>query len=136
MTELRKKWFIPILLLFIMFLPEKAFAHKIVVEQVEESLFLVRYDDGTRAGNATVFAYNKDGDLLSTERTDKDGYVSIDVEATRVVADDGLGHRTAWTEIDNENESTVPLWMRAMLGLAILSLVASYFVYKNQQRNK
>ncbi len=121
------------MLIFLIIQPHVAFAHRMVVELTEPGTIQVRYDDGTISAIAVVKAFDEKGNLLF-ERTSNDmGRVLYDsTEAVhQIIADDGLGHRASW--ILEEKESlfiSIPVWIRALLGISILVFITALFYYR------
>ncbi|MBM4761481.1 hypothetical protein [Bacillus sp. B15-48] len=126
--------FLCIGLLFFMS-PQSAFAHKMVVEQVDAGVIHVRYDDGTAARLAIVSAFNDDGHLLFEQQVNEDGDLHYDKEVNvyRFVADDGLGHRASSvvTEEPTMLES-IPISIRALLGVSLLLFIAAIFLFRKR----
>ncbi len=134
-----KKSFKHIVLLLVVLLliqPETTFAHRMLVEVIEEGVIQVRYDDGTRSGVATVLAYDEHVQVIFEEKVNDDGIVYYDssINITQIVADDGMGHRATWTTDEVATPPLIPLWLRALLGISILLFIASFFHYRNKQK--
>lgn len=109
-----------------------------LVEVVDDGIIQVRYDDGTRAGIATVVAYDESGKELFNEIVNSEGIVYYDSTTLvhQIVADDGLGHRATWS-IDSKDELILmPLWIRALFGVSILLFIASLFHYRKTMASK
>ncbi|MFV8828696.1 hypothetical protein [Alkalihalobacterium sp. APHAB7] len=71
-------------------------AHRMIVESEKEGHITVRYDDGTSAGSAVVFAYDMSGDLLFEDQVNDNGTYTYDttIEVYQIIADDGIELRT------------------------------------------
>ncbi|OIJ14135.1 hypothetical protein BKP35_08025 [Anaerobacillus arseniciselenatis] len=127
-----------LLLIIVIFLmqPEEVFAHRMLVEVVDDGVIQVRYDDGTRSGIAKVTAYDDLGDLLFEENVNENGIVYFDssINIAQIVADDGMGHRATWTNDREEPIPLIPVWMRTLLGVSLLLFIASFFHYRNQKK--
>ncbi|MBP1969466.1 hypothetical protein J2Z83_001570 [Virgibacillus natechei] len=113
------------------------FAHRMIVETVEDGLIHVRYDDGTDAPLAVVSIYDEDGKQLVEGEVDEDGYFYYDeeIDVHRIVADDGMGHRAS--SVSEEEESIVekiPLFIRALLGVSVLLFIASTFYFRSNKK--
>ncbi|MFD2043529.1 hypothetical protein ACFSTA_03980 [Ornithinibacillus salinisoli] len=114
--------------------PYTVFAHKMIVEQVEDGRIYVRYDNGTPAPLAYVTIYDKNGKIQLEEGVDENGYLNYEkgLDVHRIIADDGMGHRAASNLNENTTVSTIPIFIRALLGVSILLFIgASYFFRTN-----
>ncbi|UJL45250.1 hypothetical protein KFZ58_12615 [Virgibacillus sp. NKC19-16] len=121
-----------------LFHPQAAFAHRMVIEQVEDGLVHVRYDDGASAGLAIVSAFDEDGELLDEGETDEDGYFHYEkgLDVHRFAADDGMGHRATFVSGEENTVDTIPLYIRALLGVSILLFTASSFYYRSKKTKR
>lgn len=104
-----------------------------LVEHVEDGIIYIHYDNGTPAKIATVTLYDEHGNILLEEVANDHGYVYYDGETTvyRIVADDGMGHRASSVKSEENNEESIPSFMKALLGVSILLFVAAFFYYRN-----
>ncbi|MEB1809134.1 MAG: hypothetical protein LPK26_17910 [Bacillaceae bacterium] len=112
-------------------------AHRMIVEREKEGHITVRYDDGTSAGSAVIFAYGKSGDFIFEGQVNDDGTYSYDaaIEVYQINADDGIGHRASWVKDEETNVFlAVPVGLRALLGVSILLFICSVFVYRKHLR--
>ncbi len=117
--------------------PEYAEAHRMIIEEVEEGIVLVRYDDGTEARVASVSTFNQEGEVVAEGTVDENGrfHYDKDIDAYRFVADDGLGHRATWVNEEDEETTglaSVPLPVRAILGVSVCLFVAAIFLYRRK----
>lgn len=115
------------------------FAHRMLIDMVEDGLFKVRYDNGQISREAIVRAYDQNHQLLFEKQVDQNGYVSYtnDIHVARLVADDGLGHRASWSnkQYDEPMFYALPIWMRALLGLSALLFCASLFYFRHASKH-
>lgn len=124
------------LLIFLTFENVTVYAHKMLVENLEPGTFHVRYDDGTNASLATVIFYDNNGNELLRGQVDEEGIITYDKSSPiySVVADDGLGHRATWVESEQDHIlSSIPLLMRAFLGISLLLFIAALFAYRRSK---
>ncbi|WP_163970481.1 hypothetical protein [Oceanobacillus halotolerans] len=133
------RWSVYLILFFlfvIFFESETVFAHRMVVEPIEDGVVYVRYDDGTPASAAYVTAYDETGDVLVEGQVDEEGYFYYDhdEEIDRFVADDGLGHRSASKDKMESPHilEKIPLVIRALLGTGVVVFIAAIFSFRNK----
>ncbi len=134
----KKIHIITIAFLLILFYPGTVSAHLMIIEQVEEGLMVVRYDDGTRAARAEVTLYDEGGNVISEGKVDREGYYSYDpsLPLYRAVADDGMGHRASWVRGEESLWLEIPRWLRALVGVSIFLFIASYASYRSGKRKE
>ncbi len=125
-----------IILLTLFILQGTAFAHLMLVEQVEEGVLLVRYDDGTVSARSAVTLYDEEGTVLSEGSVNSQGLYHYDPQKPvyRAVADDGMGHRAHWIRGETNTWLEIPRWMRALLGISILLFIASLAYYRSSKK--
>jgi len=121
-----------VLLLFFLVQPELVLAHRMVVELVEPGTIVVRYDDGTKSGIAIVTAFDEKGNLLFEKYVDDKGFLHYDANIIvyQIIADDGIGHRTTWSNEINDEQLDIPILVRALLGISLLLFIAAFFYYR------
>ena len=126
-----------IVLLTLLLMQGKVFAHLMLVEKVEEGVLLVRYDDGTISARSTVTLYDEEGNIVSEGSVDNQGLYHYDSQKPvyRAVADDGLGHRAHWVKGETKTWLEIPRWMRALLGVAVLLFIASFAYYRSNKKD-
>ncbi|MUK88544.1 hypothetical protein GMD78_09095 [Ornithinibacillus sp. L9] len=116
--------------------PQTIFAHKMIIDHAEDGLIFVHYDNGSPAKMAEVTLYDKNGNaLIEKKQVDENGYLEYDkqLQVHRMIADDGLGHRAA--SLRNEaQEETIPKLIKVLLGLSILSFIASIFYFRTKRK--
>lgn len=121
-----------VLLLFFLVQPDLVLAHRMVVELDEPGTIVVRYDDGTKSGIALVTAFDKEGTVLFEKYVDDNGFLHYDanINVHQIIADDGIGHRTTWSnELKNE-QLDIPILVRTLLGVSLLLFIAAFFYYR------
>ncbi len=112
-------------------------AHRMIVETEKEGNIIVRYDDGTPAGNAVVSAYDESGNLLFEAQVNENGTYSYDttIKVDHIIAYDGIGHRASWVKDEEPNVFlAVPVGLRALLGVSLLLFICSVFIYRKHLR--
>lgn len=117
--------------------PPTAFAHKMIIEQSDDGLINVRYDDGTAAGLAIVSAYDQDGELLFERHVDDDGNLEYDegLDVYRFTADDSMGHRATLAMDDEQTgEASIPTFIKALLGVSIFVFIAAVFTFRGRRK--
>lgn len=112
------------------------FAHRMIVETVEDGLIHVRYDDGTDAPLAVVSIYDEDGKQLVEGEVDENGsfYYDEKIDVHRIVADDGMGHRASSVSEEESIVEKIPLFIRALLGVSVLLFIASTFYSRSNKK--
>ena len=99
---------------------------------------------GGDPADAEVLVYSpaEPGRIFQTQRTDIRGFASFVPDAAgtwRVVADDGMGHRTELEVAIAAGEEAQPAprgtpWRTVVLALAVLGLVAAWWGLRNRGR--
>lgn len=124
------------MILITLLISSPVLAHRMLIVQDGNESFVVQYDDGTAAAQATVYVYDDQGEVLLTEQTDSNGSVSIPshISYSRIVATDGMGHQVTWVPHEQTGITSViegiPLWARALLGCSLLIFIAALFRWR------
>lgn len=83
--------------IFVVSLSLPAYAHKMIIEPVEDGKIQVMYDGGSAATRSEVKVYNSDDEVIAEGKVDDEGYFEFDEkEASYLEADDGMGHKDKW----------------------------------------
>ncbi|UNC93110.1 hypothetical protein [Candidatus Contubernalis alkaliaceticus] len=132
-----KRFLISFLLttLMVFLLSAPVYAHRMIVEQVEEGIVKVIYDGGRIARRAEVVVYDDIGIEIAKGSLDENGHFQypLDRGDVLVVADDGLGHRAEWKTGDSHGE----LLPRAVtIALVLLGFVAVAVFFNNRVKKK
>lgn len=109
-------------------------AHKMYVEPVEEGVVQVYYEGGRTPRRCEVVVYNQRGEEIARGGLDEDGlfHYPADQGDVRVVANDGMGHRSEWRTGDAHGQG-LPRFVTVVLVVLGLLGVAAFF---NQRAKK
>ncbi|WP_018933173.1 hypothetical protein [Gracilibacillus lacisalsi] len=112
--------------------PQTSNAHRLMIKQENDGVIHVYYDDGTPGALSVVTAYDSRGNKLFEKTVNEDGSLIYDTELNihRFVADDGLGHRASTLHSESDHSNEIPVFIRAMAGIAILLFIAALFFYR------
>ncbi|ABR46753.1 hypothetical protein Amet_0526 [Alkaliphilus metalliredigens QYMF] len=124
-----------IILLFA-FTVSPVYAHKMLIEPIEDGVIKVNYEDGSVSSRTEVVVYDSNGAEILTGSLDENGYFyyDTDLDATRIVADDGLGHRVEWQVGDPAVYSNHgSKWKKISLVVAIFVVIGSVFFLRNKK---
>ena len=124
-----------LLIILYCFQAEPAWAHRMLIRQEEPGVLRVFYEGGQAAGQARVTLLDAEERELGAGPVDEDGRFTFDprLRPARAVADDGLGHR-AVLNFAADDAAEVPLYARAIFGLALLLFAAGFFYYRAQKK--
>jgi nickel transport protein len=75
-----------------------ASAHSLLIEPMEPGVIKVYYDGGGFSPKTVVTVFNQAGQQIYSGKLDQEGNFKypVDIEAYRIIADDGAGHRARW----------------------------------------
>ena len=118
-------------LIYFLAVAAPAFAHRMIIEHHSDTL-QVRYDDGTPAQRVTVTVLDEGDRVLWEGQVNEDGAVKPPKGFAKVVATDGLGHRT--TYVPGELSAGIPRPVAAALGVSFFLFVASIANYVNKKK--
>ncbi|WP_026674100.1 hypothetical protein [Alkalihalobacterium bogoriense] len=131
--------------LFIVFfiMGSHVYAHKMLIEPLEQGVVKVHYEDGSFSTRTVVSVYDEDEGLLEEGKLDEHGYFSYDNidGAYLLVADDGIGHRVEWI-VGEERETTIfteNKWLVVSVVLVLLIGIALLFqrkAFRKKQNNE
>lgn len=118
-----------LLLFFFVLEPPPVLAHRMLIIQEEEGKLQVVYEGGTPARRATVTLYDSSGSVLKEGPVDKNGafYYRLSLSPARAEADDGLGHWADYDFTSGAFSREVPLYLKALTGVAFLLALAFIF---------
>lgn|GEM_PF-919786 len=113
------------------------YAHRMMIDPLEDSTIWIGYEDGTTVENMSVEVRDDQGEILVEDTADEDGYYSFEniSEAHSITADDGMGHRVTW--VVGEPAAIRGGWGRYIRIIGITGmfiLIALYF--QRRIRNK
>lgn len=126
-------------MVFEMIIPVSVHAHRLVVEHDQQKGEIhVRYDDGSRSSTAVIIAYAPNGHVVLEGSVNGEGLLVYDREISidRIIAEDGMGHRAGWVTGEQDEWLLIPVWLRALLGISILLLIAAIFYYRSNTNKK
>ena len=112
------------------------YAHRLMIDPVDEYEIQVIYEDGEAIKNAGIQILDEEGEILLEGNADEEGYYSYEGEdqAHSIVADDGTGHKVTWVigeAVEQHGE-----WMQyiKIIGVAAgLILISLYFGKKARE---
>ncbi|MGF7186502.1 hypothetical protein GGQ84_002614 [Desulfitispora alkaliphila] len=113
---------------------EEAYAHRMLIRDMEPGIVKVIYDDGTIAKRAQVILYSGQDEELFKGNVSEEGIFNYDktLQPSKAVADDGMGHRAEYDFSKGEviETSNTP---KAVLGVSMLVFIAAFFNYRNKK---
>lgn len=138
-TKIQHRWRtkgILVLLIFLLSLTT-VYAHRMMIDPVEDTRIWVGYEDGTTVENINIQVLNEEEEIIAEETADEEGYYSFEnyPEAHSIIADDGMGHRVTW--VVGEPAVYREGWGRYLRILGVLTLfilVAIYFQRKIKKK--
>lgn len=115
------------------------YAHRMMIDPVEDTTIWVGYEDGDTIENITVQVLDEEGEILAEEKADQDGYYSFEDEpdAHSIVADDGMGHQVTWVigEPAAYREGWIK-YIRIVGVVTVFALVALFFRNRSRKVKK
>lgn len=102
-----------------------AYAHKMVIEPLEDGVIKVQYDDGSFSERTEVKVYNSKDEVIEEGKLDEEGKFTYDKskEVSYIIAEDGLGHKAEWKiGEESKKDSGGSKWVK--IGAVVLVLVA------------
>lgn len=114
-----------------------AFAHKMMIKPIEDGIIAVTYADGTHSNLIKVTVYDSNDEVILEGSLDHDGYFYYDSasDATRIVAEDGMGHRVTWQVGDPTSYSGDKYkWIK--VATIVLFFMGIGFVFYKRNNNK
>jgi len=132
MKNLRKQVsFLGLVLALVLSISIPAYAHKMVIEPLEEGKVKVEYDAGNAATRAEVKVYNSKDEVIEEGRVDEEGIFEFDPKkASYLEADDGMGHKDRWEvgkEVEAVGSSKLP---KIAVVVLVLAAVGFFFAKK------
>jgi nickel transport protein len=123
--------------LIILLIPvSTVFAHRMVIEEVEDGLVWAGYEDGRFSRRTEVVVYDEQGEELARGSLDSDGNFAFPPEqAALIVADDGLGHRAEYN-LGLEARTEPPRGPTIALVCSGFLIIAGVFHYRTQKFSK
>ena len=111
------------------------FAHRMLIKPVEPGKLQIIFDNKSPAPMTQVRFLDKDNKEIFTATADNEGYVVYDtnLKIARVIADDGLGHKTQW-KYGEEFKMPMSLKTKGAIGVFGLAFVATFFHFKTQRK--
>lgn len=111
-----------------------SFAHRMLIEPVEDGKIRVIFDDGTSSSEADVAVYDAEGEKLKEGLVDEEGYFSYEdiPGAASIVSSDSMGHRAEW-EIGEEAPESGVNFLRVLVVVFVFGLVSAVFYYKKKK---
>lgn len=130
------KILLAVFLLLVIITP--AYAHKVILEPVEDGIIKISYEDGSISSRMQVTVYDSNGTEVLAGGLDENGYFYYDVvsDAALIVADDGLGHRLEWQVGEHMVYSNhTAKWMK--MALVVLSFIGFglFFLWRSKKFN-
>ncbi len=129
------------MLVLLMFLlsATTVYAHRMMIDPVDDKAIWVGYEDGTTIANINVEVLDEQGEVLAAETADEEGYYSFEniSDAHSITADDGMGHRVTW--VVGEPAAVMEGWTRYLriAGIVLIFiLVALVFWQRTRRFNK
>ncbi len=84
-------------LMILMVFQSPTYAHKLLLEPLEEGLIEVKYEDGKVPSQMQMTVYDASGEEVAKGFLEADGSFRYDSKvAAKIVADDGMGHLLTW----------------------------------------
>lgn len=120
-------------LVFLIYAP--VYAHRMIVEQVDEGIVKVIYDGGRIARRSEVVVYNEKGEEIARGKLDENGHFHypLDQGDVLIIADDGLGHRVEWQTGDYHGKG---LPRGVTVSLVLFGFVAVAVFFNNRVKKK
>lgn len=108
-----------------------AYAHKMIINPIEEGKIRVEYDGGNPATRSKISVYNSEDELVDEGDVDEDGVFQYDQKETAyLVADDGMGHKDTWEAGSNVESSDGSKLPKIAAVVVVLGAVALFFSKK------
>lgn len=115
---------------------QPSYAHKLVLEPVEEGTIKVYFEGGSIPQEMTVEVFNASGELLNQEPLSETGYFYFNEDkAHRIIVFDPMGHRVEWKVGDPIafSSSWVDFFKKALV-VALFIGIAAFFGIKKRQK--
>lgn len=115
-----------------------AFAHKMMIKPIEDGVIAVTYADGTHSDLIKVTVYDSKDEVILEGSLDHEGYFYYDSasEATRIVAEDGMGHRVTWRVGDPTSYSADKYkWLKVATIVFFFMAISFVFYKRNNIKN-
>lgn len=122
--------------IFLLFHALPVYAHKMMIEPVEDGKIKVTYADGSFSSRTVVTVYDENGTEVAQGPLDEEGYFSYDIStAHSFVAEDGLGHRSEWT-IGEEGQAKSDPHQWITVGIVVLIFVIVAIIFSKRAKKK
>lgn len=109
-----------------------AFAHKMLIEPIEDGKIRVIYGDGTLSTTSQVTVLGENKDLITSGSVDEEGCFYYPLHAVFIEANDGMGHRAKW-KVGDPMKSGTPTAVKIVLPLLFFVGVAWYYYRKHNK---
>ena len=128
---------IVLIMCFLMIFSTAVYAHKMIIDPVEDGVIQVLYDDGSFSSRTEVTVYNSDDEVIESGDLDDEGRFTYDPDgsAEYIVADDGMGHKAEWT-IGEEASASSHASKYVKIGVVVLVLVGIAGIYYKRRGKK
>ena len=128
---------IVLIVCFLMVFSTVAFAHKMVIEPVEDGVVKVYYEGGDFSSRTEVTVYDSHDQVIQSGQLDDEGKFTYDTnsDAEYLVADDGMGHKAEWT-IGEEASSSSHASKYIKIAVVVLVLAGIAGIYYVRKRKK
>lgn len=126
-----------LIMCFLMVFSTIAFAHKMVIEPVEDGLVKVYYEGGDFSYRTEVTVYDSNDQVIESGKLDDEGKFTYDTDSDvkYLVADDGMGHRAEWTVGEEASSSShASKYIRiAVVVLVLAGIAGIYYLRKGKK---
>ena len=114
------------------------YAHKMLIEHVEEGEIQVIFEGGEPASEAEVELLNEQGQELDSGTTGEDGYFSYDPELNpaSIVATDHMGHRAELKPGEDNGTGGLSTPVTTAIVFAALAVIAGVFYVHSNKKQK
>lgn len=114
-----------------------AYAHKMLIEPVEDGVIKVLYDDGSFSERTEVTVYDSNDEVIEKGKLDDEGKFFYDKskDVSYIVAEDGLGHKAEWKvgeEVKRDSSGSKTIKIVAVV--LVLAAVGFMFTRKKEQK--
>lgn len=128
-----------ILLLILSLSISTVYAHRMMIEPVDEHTIQVVYENGDGIKHAGIRILDENGEVIEEGKADEKGYYSLDDSdrAHSVIAEDGTGHQATWavgSAVESHGEWTH--YIRIIGVAAALILLSLYFGKRARERSR
>ncbi len=108
------------------------YAHKMIIEPIEDGKVKVEYDAGNAATRAEIKVYNSKDEVIEEGKVDEEGIFEFDQEkASYLEADDGMGHKDRW-EVGKEVEGVGGSKLPKIAGVVVVLAAVGFFFAKKK----